>query len=236
MHQQTQETISAAAAKAAPPVTVVGMTIAGYSLSDWVLVATLIYTLLQTILLVRRLILQRRSGDRDPACAEDCPAVRRRRKEGGYLRPRMAVAGLALSAAGLVGLALHEGYTDRAVIPVKGDVPTIGFGATSGVRLGDTTTPPKALARALTDAQQFEGALKRCVTVPLHQHEYDAFVSLSYNIGADAFCRSTLVRRLNAGDYAGACAEILRWNRFQGRVLPGLDRRRQAEYQQCMGG
>ena len=83
---------------------------------------------------------------------------------------RRKVAGLTLSAAALVGIVLHEGYTDRAVIPVKGDVPTIGFGTTTGVKLGDTTTPPKALARALTDVQQFEGALKQCVTVPLAQH------------------------------------------------------------------
>jgi|GEM_PF-599275 len=72
-----------------------------------------------------------------------------------------------------------EGYTERAVIPVKGDVPTIGFGTTTGVNIGDTTTPPKALARALTDVEQFEGALKTCVTVPLAQHEYDALVSFS---------------------------------------------------------
>lgn len=69
---------------------------------------------------------------------------------------RRTVAGLTLSAAALVGIVLQEGYTDRAVIPVKGDVPTIGFGTTTGVKLGDTTTPPKALARALTDVQQFE--------------------------------------------------------------------------------
>ena len=68
------------------------------------------------------------------------------------IRPpqRRTVAALTLSAAALVGIVLHEGYTDRAVIPVKGDVPTIGFGTTSGVKLGDTTTPPKALARALS--------------------------------------------------------------------------------------
>ena len=77
------------------------------------------------------------------------------------IRPpqRRTVAALTLSAAALVGIVLHEGYTDRAVIPVKGDVPTIGFGTTTGVKVGDTTTPPKALARALTDVQQFEGAL-----------------------------------------------------------------------------
>ena len=130
---------------------------------------------------------------------------------------RRTVAGLTLSAAALVGIVLHEGYTDRAVIPVKGDVPTIGFGTTTGVKLGDTTTPPKALARALTDVQQFEGALKQCVTVPLAQHEYDALVSFSYNVGSRAFCQSTLVRKLNAEDYAGACAELLRWRFFQGK-------------------
>ena len=157
---------------------------------------------------------------------------------------RRTVAGLSLSAAALVGILLHEGYTDRAVIPVKGDVPTIGFGATTGVRIGETTTPPKALARALTDLQQFEGALKQCVTVPLAQHEYDALVSFSYNVGSHAFCQSTLVKKLNAEDYAGACSELLRWRFFQGkdcalpanaRLCGGLAKRREAEYRQCIG-
>jgi lysozyme len=160
------------------------------------------------------------------------------------LAVRRTVAGLSLSAAALVGILLHEGYTDRAVIPVKGDVPTIGFGATTGVKLGDTTTPPKALARALTAVQQFEGALKECVTVPLAQHEYDALVSFSYNVGSHAFCHSTLVKKLNAEDYAGACSELLRWRFFQGkdcalpanaRLCGGLAKRREAEYRKCIG-
>lgn len=159
-------------------------------------------------------------------------------------RPRNALAALTLSAAALVGLVMHEGYTDRAVIPVKGDVPTIGFGTTDGVKMGDTITPPKALARALNDVQKFEGALKKCVTVPLHQHEYDAFVSFSYNVGSAAFCRSGIVKKLNAGDYPGACREILRWTYFQGkncadpenaRLCGGLAKRRHEEYRQCMG-
>lgn len=159
-------------------------------------------------------------------------------------RPRNTLAALTLSAAALVGLVMQEGYTDRAVIPVKGDVPTIGFGTTGGVKMGDTTTPPKALARALTDVQKFEGALKQCVTVPLHQHEYDAFVGFSYNVGSAAFCRSGIVKKLNAGDYPGACREILRWTYFQGRncaspenarLCGGLAKRRQEEFRQCMG-
>ena len=148
---------------------------------------------------------------------------------------RVSIATLALSASALVGIAVHEGYREAAYRPVPGDVPTIGFGTTAGVQMGDRIEPVQALVRKLADVQQFEGALKRCVRVPLHQHEYDAFLSLAYNIGSGAFCSSTLVRKLNAGDYAGACAEVLRWDRFQGQPLRGLTLRRQAEHRQCLG-
>lgn len=150
-------------------------------------------------------------------------------------RTRIAAAALSLSAVAFGGLVAYEGYSDRAIIPVPGDVPTLGFGTTEGVKLGDTTTPPKAVARALQDVAKYEGALKQCVTVPLHQHEYDAFVSLAYNIGPGAFCGSTLVRRLNAEDYLSACMEILRWDKFKGRPLRGLTLRREQEFKRCMG-
>ena len=148
---------------------------------------------------------------------------------------RRTAAALSLSATALVSLALFEGYRDKAYVPVAGDVSTIGFGTTEGVKPGDTITPPKALERALYDVQKFEGALKRCVRVPLHQYEYDAYVSLAYNIGPGAFCGSTLVRKLNEQDYIGACQQILVWDKFKGKPLRGLAIRRQAEYQQCMG-
>ena len=151
------------------------------------------------------------------------------------LGARIAISALALSASALVGIAVHEGYSPVAYRPVPGDVPTVGFGTTEGVKMGDRIEPVQALTRKLADVQRFEGALKQCVRVPLHQHEYDAFLSLAYNIGPGAFCGSTLVRKLNAGDYAGACAEILRWDRFQGQPLRGLTLRRQAEHRQCLG-
>ena len=134
----------------------------------------------------------------------------------------------------LVGLIMSEGYSDKAIIPVPGDVPTIGFGTTTGVKLGDKITAPQAVARAFADVQKFEGALKQCVTVPLTQNEYDAYLELSYNIGSGAFCRSTLVRKLNAGDYAGACQQILVWDKFKGQPLRGLTLRREREYQKCV--
>jgi len=146
---------------------------------------------------------------------------------------RQDIAAISLSATALVAIALHEGYKEDAYIPLAGDIPTIGFGTTSGVKLGDRTTPEKALQVALRDIQKFEGAVKQCVTVPLTQGEYDAYISLSYNIGTSAFCRSTLVKKLERQDYEGACAEILRWDQFKGKKLPGLTKRRQEEYIKC---
>lgn len=146
---------------------------------------------------------------------------------------RIKVAALSASAVALVALVAHEGYKDEAYIPIPGDVPTIGFGTTEGVRLGDRIDPVKALERALADMQKFEGAIKECVKVPLKQTEYEAYLSLSYNIGSRAFCGSTLVKKLNQFDYAGACQEILRWDRAGGKIINGLTVRRQKEYEQC---
>ena len=166
---------------------------------------------------------------------------------------RFAIASLTLSASALVGLAIGEGWCGTACIPVPGDVPTIGFGTTEGVKLGDKITPPVALQRALTDIQKFEGALKACVTAPLHQHEYNAYLQLSYNVGSRAFCDSSIPDKLAAFDYAGACKAILDFNKFRDTTKPkvwnakkqkmefplvelrGLTLRRQREYRECIG-
>lgn len=148
---------------------------------------------------------------------------------------RLVVASLTLSAATLVGIANWEGFRDTAYIPVPGDVPTIGFGTTENVKPGDKITVERALVKLLADASKFEQAVKRCAPVPMFPHEFNSFVSLTYNIGEGAFCRSTLSKKLNAGDYEGACKEILRWNKFNGEVLPGLVKRREAEYKMCKG-
>lgn len=153
---------------------------------------------------------------------------------------RVRVVALALSAAGLVGLAASEWFTQDAKIPVPGDVPTYGFGSTtrpdgSPVKMGDTITPPAALNLALRDVRKFEGALKRCIKVPMHQHEYDAAIQLAYNIGETAFCNSTVARKFNAGDYTGACDAFLMWVKVAGRIVQGLVNRRERERQLCLG-
>jgi lysozyme len=150
------------------------------------------------------------------------------------MQARTKVAAISLSAAALIGIAVSEEFRGTAYQDIVG-VWTIGWGTTQGVKAGDKIDPTKALQRKLEDVQKFEGALKQCVKVPLHQHEYDAFISLAYNIGAGAFCRSTLVRKLNAGDYTGACQQILVWNKAGGKEVRGLTLRREREYKQCMG-
>lgn len=150
------------------------------------------------------------------------------------MNPRVVVASLSLSAAAFVGLVAYEGYSDTAYADIVG-VETIGFGTTEGVKPGDTITPPAAVARALQDIAKYEGALKRCVKVPLHQYEYDAALQLSYNIGPTAFCNSTVVRRFNAGDYAGGCDAFLMWDKAGGKVVRGLTKRREAERRLCLG-
>jgi lysozyme len=160
--------------------------------------------------------------------------------------PRTAIATLAFSAASLIGLAVSEGYRDTAYIPTKGDVPTLGFGSTTRpdgtpVQLGDRTDPVQALQRKQRDLVKFEGAVKKCVSVPLHQAEYDVYVDMAYNIGTAGFCGSTIVKRLNAENYAGACDAILMWNRVArqdcsvpgNKICWGLWERRLAAHSKC---
>lgn len=149
---------------------------------------------------------------------------------------RIHIAALVLSAASMVGIAVHEGYRDRAYIPVAGDRPTLGFGDAQDVKLGDKTDPIRALIRLNQQSEMFQQQMKQCIgDVPLHQHEWDAYVSLTFNIGSGAFCKSTLVKKLQQQDYVGACTQILRWDRFNGVPLAGLTKRRQEEYTKCIG-
>lgn len=152
---------------------------------------------------------------------------------------RIQVAALTTSAAALIGLAVHEGYRDVAYIPVAGDRPTLGFGDAQGVKMGDRTDPIRALVRLGSQVSVFEREFKACVgDVPLHQYEWDAYMSWVFNVGSGAACRSTLVRKLKQDppDYEGACKELLRWDKFQSKPLRGLTIRRQEEYKKCMGG
>lgn len=148
-------------------------------------------------------------------------------------KKRVAATSLIVSSVALVSLMYNEGYRGTAYRDVGG-VPTIGYGETKGVKMGDTTTPREALDRLRTSAAEHGKGMARCITVPISQGEYDAYLSFTYNVGVGAFCKSTLNKKLNAQDYEGACKELLNWNKAGGRVLPGLVKRRKEEYDICL--
>ena len=143
---------------------------------------------------------------------------------------------LALSAVGLIAIAVTEAWRDTTYLPTKDDVPTIGFGHTGeAAKPGAKIPVERGLILLANDVSKTETRLRECINVPLYQHEWDAYVSWAFNVGADAACKSTLVRKLHAGDYAGACAELSRWV-YQGKtVLPGLVKRRAEERARCEG-
>lgn len=111
---------------------------------------------------------------------------------------------------------------------------TIGYGWTQPVdgkpiRAGMTIKQETAERLLKTGLVSYESDVSRLVKVGLTQGQFDALVSFTYNLGARSLSTSTLLRKLNAGDYAGAADEFLRWNKAGGNVLNGLTRRREAE-------
>lgn len=108
---------------------------------------------------------------------------------------------------------------------------TIGYGSTRGVtKDSPSITVEEALVRLKMDVQnEAERPLKNLVRVNLNQNQYDALVSLVFNIGQGNFEASTLRQKLNRGDYEGAANEFWKWRRGGGRILPGLVKRREVE-------
>lgn len=111
---------------------------------------------------------------------------------------------------------------------------TIGIGHTSAagapeVKPGMTITANEAYEILDRDLDQYEKAVDRLVKVPLSQEQFDALVSFVYNVGVGAFQKSTLLKKLNAGQYGAVPGELMKWTKAGGKELPGLVRRRRAE-------
>ena len=140
------------------------------------------------------------------------------------IRQRIAVTVLSLSAAGFATWQASEGYTPVAVIPTKGDVPTIGHGSTryedgQPVRMGDTITPARAevLARNLNSQaeKQFAASLPG---VKLYQAEFDIYMDFVGQYGIGTWLKGSPRRDLLAGNYAQACNDLLKY-----RYAAGFD-------------
>ena len=141
-----------------------------------------------------------------------------------------AVNGLTPSARCADFIKGFESCRLTAYMPTKNDVPTIGWGTTKGVKMGMTWTQEQADAAFAAELAEFGARVASHLgSAPTTQAQYDAMVSLAYNIGVDGFGDSTLLRMHKAGDHAGAAAQFGRWNKQAGVVLNGLTRRRAAE-------
>lgn len=134
------------------------------------------------------------------------------------------------------GINLIKGFEGKRLTAYDDGVGvwTIGYGTIkypNGVRVkkGDTCTDAQAESYLKNDLVKFESAINRLVKVPLNQNQFDALSSFTYNLGETNLSKSTLLKKLNAKDYAGAADQFLVWNRAGGKVLNGLVRRRDAE-------
>jgi lysozyme len=143
---------------------------------------------------------------------------------------------MQISESGLGLIAKFEGLRLSAYPdPGTGDEPwTIGYGTTiypngHKVRKGHVVTRAEALEYLQHDTKKFADSVNRLVKVPLNQNQFDALVSFTYNIGEGALQRSTLLRKLNSGDYRSAANEFGKWVNAGGKELDGLVIRRAAE-------
>ena len=122
-----------------------------------------------------------------------------------------------------------EGFRNTAYL-CPANVWTIGYGHTKTAKPGMCISTVQGEELLRKDVEKFENAVNTLVKVPLNQNQFDALVSFAYNVGVGAFGKSTLLRLLNQGEYQRAAKQLHRWVRGGGRKLPGLVRRRKAEY------
>ena len=149
------------------------------------------------------------------------------------LKPNTAGEVTKVSQFGIDLIADFEGYRSKAYDDGVG-VWTIGYGTTiypNGIKVkrGDTCTLEQAKDYMAHDLQRFESAVYENVTVDLNQNQFDALVSLTYNIGIGAFGKSTLLKKLNSGDYKGASNQFDVWVNAGGKRMQGLVNRRAKE-------
>lgn len=139
-----------------------------------------------------------------------------------------AVAGMAISVAGVVGIMNHEGVKQTAYKDPIG-VVTVCVGHTKTAKLGTTLSYARCQELLTQDLAEAQADVRRSITNPVTQGQYDALVSLAFNIGGRNLYYSTLAKKFNQGDCYGAAAEFSKWIKAGGKVLPGLVKRRADE-------
>lgn len=143
---------------------------------------------------------------------------------------------MKLSQKGIELIKQFEGYSSKAYPdPATGGAPwTIGYGTTKGVKPGMVITAQQAEKMLRDDVAKFESGVSSLITAPTTQGQFDAMVSLAYNIGLGNFGKSTLLKKHNSRCYTCAADQFRVWNRANGKVMNGLTKRRAAERQVYM--
>lgn len=152
---------------------------------------------------------------------------------------RAGLAGIvgAVAAAALMTITPAWEGTKLTTYRDLGGVLTYCTGATENAQWGKTYTPEQCRGQLDRDLERHAAGIARCVPMGrLTEGQKVAFVDAAYNIGVSAFCGSSMARRANAGDMAGACDALLMWDKVGGKEVRGLTRRRQAEREICLRG
>lgn len=143
-------------------------------------------------------------------------------------------AGWVSLAVGMIcafeGLAT-VGWHDRIDPP---GVNTVCYGHIEDVQIGDHYTKTECQEMLAEDLPRYEAQLQKCIHVPMPAHRHAAILSFDYNVGGGALCKSSVARYLNQGNIQRACDALLLYDRANGKVIAGLERRRQAERKYCL--
>lgn len=167
-----------------------------------------------------------------PVAVVPRPTPAMRSKTPSRLVIGSTIAGMAVALVGG-----WEGLRTEAYLDIV-DVPTVCYGETRGVKLGDRYTRSQCDAMLVRGLQDFETGMRKCLVNPdaIAAEVYVAMISVTYNVGVGGFCGSSMARLLNTGDEVGACNALLRWNKAGDRVVKGLTNRRQDERKLCLKG
>ena len=149
---------------------------------------------------------------------------------------RLAAYGLsgALVLAGAGTVSYYEGKSNTAYLDPVG-IYTICYGETKGVKKGDYKTDDECLQSLAADLVEHDKGMMKAISVPLTDYQHAAFLSFCYNVGVKACTTSTAFKLLNQKKYTEACNQLLRWVYADGKVLPGLVKRREDERKMCLG-
>lgn len=138
---------------------------------------------------------------------------------------------MKINNKGLELIKSFEGCKLQAYYDVVG-ILTIGYGHTGQDVIKDLVIDQSQADTLLAkDLIKFEQGVSKVLTVSVNENQFSAMVAFAYNVGLSAFKGSTLLKKVNAKDFAGAAKEFLRWNKAGGKVINGLTRRREAEKQ-----